>query len=112
MLYVNVKRASWHWDCVRQLWTQLSLFPQSVKKEESKFKMTRVLQKVFFSLVMVAALGLSVSAQKDDKKPPPKEKPPVVKPGDKPPKQPEPTPKKPSYGSFFVVFKSETTRSA
>jgi hypothetical protein len=75
--------------------------------------MTRVLQRVFFSLVMVVALGLAVSAQKDDKKPPPpKEKPPVVTPGDKPPKQPEPTPKKPSYGSSFVVWKYETGRSA
>jgi hypothetical protein len=74
--------------------------------------MTRVLQKVFFSLSMVAMLAIAASAQKDDKKPPPpKEKPPVVKPGDKPPKQPEPTPKRPSYGSYFV-WKAGTGRSA
>ena len=44
----------------------------------------KVLQRVFFSLVLVAGLCVAASAQKDQK-PPPKEKPPVVKPQPKPP---------------------------
>jgi len=44
----------------------------------------KVLQRVFFSLVLVAGLSIAASAQKDQK-PPPKEKPPVVKPQPKPP---------------------------
>jgi hypothetical protein len=48
--------------------------------------MMKVLQKLLFSLVLVAGLSVVASAQKDgDKKPPPKERPPVVTPQPKPP---------------------------
>jgi hypothetical protein len=49
----------------------------------------KILRQFAFTFAVVMGLSLAVSAQKNDqKKPPPKERPPVVKPGDKkPPKE-------------------------
>ena len=44
----------------------------------------KVLQKLVFGIVLLCGLSVVASAQKDQK-PPPKEKPPVVKPQPKPP---------------------------
>jgi len=46
----------------------------------------KILQKILFTLVLMAGCTLAASAQRDgDKKPPPKSKPPVVTPQPKPP---------------------------
>lgn len=60
-------------------------------------------------MFMVAGLSLAVSAQKD--KPQDKPKPPVIKPGEKPPRPKEEKPKKPNM-SFFVMAKSEEVTTA
>ena len=71
----------------------------------------KILRQFLFTFVAVIGLSLAVSAQKDDKKPPPKEKPPVVEPGKKnPPKENPPKgdkPKKPSSGWLFETSESE-----
>jgi len=65
------------------------------------------LKQIIFMLAVVIGLGLSISAQSDDQKRPPKEKPPVIDPK---PKQKPPgdnpggrnTPKKPGSAYNFV----------
>lgn len=64
-----------------------------------------------FTLMMIGAVSVAASAQKDPKKDPPKPRPPVVKPGgDKKPPKPAPTPrdkpKKPGM-EFSVVLGRE-----
>lgn len=61
-------------------------------------------------MFMVAGLSLAVTAQKDDKKQD-KPKPPVIKPGDKPPRPKDDKPKKPNM-SFFVMEKTEESTIA
>jgi len=53
----------------------------------------KLIRESLFILTALLGLGLTVSAQKGDKKPPPKPPPPVIKPGDKPK---EDKPKKPT----------------
>lgn len=60
----------------------------------------QVLQKLIFTFAMVVGLTFAVSAQKDDKKPPPKGDPPVVTPQ---PKNPRPQ-KPPKKSSDVLVF--------
>ena len=65
------------------------------------------LKQIIFVFALFVGLGLSVSAQSDDQKRPPKERPPVVDPGKKPPRgNPPPKgddrPKKPGM-SFYLV---------
>ncbi|MBP6003652.1 MAG: hypothetical protein KA746_09490 [Pyrinomonadaceae bacterium] len=71
----------------------------------------KVLQQIFYTLVLVAGLSLAVSAQKNDdqKKPPPKPPPPVVNPQPKPPSDGN-KPKKPGFA--FVVYLIGKERSA
>lgn len=66
-------------------------------------KSMRVLQRILFTFAMVVGLTLSVSAQKDPKKPtPPKQDPPVVTPQPKNPPKENP-PDKPKKPAFAVV---------
>lgn len=89
-------------------------FPSSPDASSQTWKKRTVIEMKFLkhfalTMMMVGALGLSVSAQKDPKKdPPPKPKPPDVKPGEgkKPAPRPKPTPKKPGM-EFAVVFGRE-----
>lgn len=67
----------------------------------------KTLQQILFAFVVVAGLSLAVSAQKDGQKKPPKEKPPVINPKEKPPPRETPKPKKPGT-SHFVVLPTET----
>jgi len=73
----------------------------------------KVIQKIFFALTLMMGLSLAVSAQKEDpKKPPPKEKPPVVtpQPKPKPPARGNPAPdkpKKPDHESGLLVRRIE-----
>jgi len=61
------------------------------------------LKEIIFVFAMFIGLALSVPAQADDqKKPPPKGTPPVIKPGEKPPKGNERPPKKPGMSFHFV----------
>ncbi|HEX3101122.1 MAG TPA: hypothetical protein VHQ01_05000 [Pyrinomonadaceae bacterium] len=71
----------------------------------------KVLQKILFTCSFVFGITFAVSAQKDgDRKPPPKDPPPVINPQPKnpPPKQ-EPTPKKPGG---MAIWKNETGYTA
>ena len=68
-----------------------------------------------FTLFAVAGLALSVSAQKDDKKRPPKD-PPKVEPADKnkPRENPPPRdqkPKKPGMGYLLVIDEKRTEQA-
>ena len=68
-------------------------------------KAMKVLHKILFTFAIGLCLSLGVSAQKDgDKKPPPKEKPPVVNPA---PSKPPPDPKKPHGGMAAVWIRTE-----
>ncbi|MBC7899644.1 MAG: hypothetical protein H7070_06285 [Saprospiraceae bacterium] len=66
----------------------------------------KILRQLIFTFVAIAGLTLAVSAQKNsNQQKPPKEKPPVINPGDKKPKPPkEDKPKKPGM-SYFVTGK-------
>jgi hypothetical protein len=76
----------------------------------------KVLKQLFLMMFMVAGLSLAVSAQKDPPKGgdrPPKQ-PPVIKPGDKPPRdtnRPPRDPKKPEM-SWFVSRETEESSFA
>jgi hypothetical protein len=59
------------------------------------------LKKIILMFAVVISVALSVSAQNDDQKRPPKPKPPVVDPKEKPPKGND-RPKKPGM-SFYAV---------
>ena len=74
--------------------------------ERGRMIAMRVLRKFLFMFGLVAVLSFAVSAQKDDKKPPPKDpKPPVINPA--PPKNPPPDSNKPKKpGMAVVMFKS------
>lgn len=61
--------------------------------------MIRNLKETIFILVAIFGLSIAASAQKRPQKPPPKEKPPVVKPG-----KPEQKPKKPKKPSMSFMF--------
>lgn len=68
--------------------------------------MMRFLEKILISVAMIVGLSVAAYAQKDGKKPPPKDPPPVVTPQPKnPPPQRPPSdgqkPKKPSSGLLF-----------
>ena len=72
----------------------------------------KFLRNLLFTLFAVAGLALSVSAQKDDKKRPPKD-PPKVEPADKnkPRENPPPRdqkPKKPGMGFLLVIDEKRT----
>jgi hypothetical protein len=58
----------------------------------------KVLQQIFYTMMLVVGLSVAVSAQKNDdqKKPPPKPPPPVVNPQPKPPSDSN-KPKKPGF---------------
>lgn len=63
----------------------------------------KILKNLLFALFITVGASVAVFAQRDqDKKPPPKDKPPVVKPGDKdrPKDKPPDKPKKPEYEAF------------
>lgn len=62
-------------------------------------------KQILFTLIAVAGLSLAVSAQKGGDRPP-KDKPPVIKPGDKPKDPPKNPPKKPGM-SFYVALPPE-----
>ncbi|MEO6051926.1 MAG: hypothetical protein ABIP78_11420 [Pyrinomonadaceae bacterium] len=70
-------------------------------------KAMKVLQKILFTFAMVVALTLAVSAQNDQKKPPPKGDPPVVTPQPKPrppPREnPPPDSNKPKKPGFSII---------
>jgi hypothetical protein len=72
----------------------------------------KILKQILFTFVAVAGLSLAVSAQKGGgQQRPPKEKPPVIKPGDKPKNPPkENRPKKPGM-SYFVALVNENEYS-
>jgi hypothetical protein len=78
-------------------------------------KAMRFIHKIIFTFAVVGGLALSVSAQKEDKKPPPKV-PPVVNPQPKPPPKENPPsdrPKKPDKPQFaFVIRKPESSEVA
>lgn len=72
----------------------------------------KIFRKILFTLMVVAGLTLSASAQKDDQKKPPKERPPVIDPAKKPPRENPPRdnppregdkPKKPGIYGFVVL---------
>ncbi len=66
----------------------------------------KIFKNLLFALTIMVGTSIAVSAQKDqDKKPPPKDKPPVVKPGDKdrPKDKPPDKPKKPGYEASVSV---------
>lgn len=70
-------------------------------------------RQIIFTLAMVVGMAFSVSAQKEDKKPPPKPKPPVVDPKDKPPPRDnrpkgQDKPKKPGMSFYLVTVKKES----
>lgn len=73
--------------------------------------MKRVSQ-IIFTLAMVVGMAFSVSAQRDDKKPPKKPKPPVVDPKEKPPRGNPPKgddrPKKPGMSFYLVAVKKDS----
>jgi len=63
----------------------------------------RTLRQTIFAFAMVAGLAFGVAAQGDDQKKPPK-KPPVVNPGDKPPRDKPPKGgEKPKPGSAYYL---------
>jgi hypothetical protein len=72
----------------------------------------KFLREISFILMAVCGLTLAVSAQKDDKSRPPKEKPPVVVPGDKKPPQNPPKgddrPKKPGFAWLAENVREES----
>jgi hypothetical protein len=62
----------------------------------------KTLKQLLFTLMAVVGISLSVSAQKDDQRRPPKGNPPVIRPGEKPPRDNPPPrdenkPKKPGF---------------
>jgi hypothetical protein len=69
----------------------------------------RNLREIIFMFVMVVGLSLSVSAQKDDQKRPPKDPAPKVNPGEKPPRgnPPPKDPKKPGMEMYLAAAKRE-----
>ena len=71
----------------------------------------RYIQKILFTFAMVLGLSFAAFAQKDQKPPPPKEKPPVVTPQPKnpPPKESE-KPKKPAEA--MALWKDERPETA
>jgi hypothetical protein len=76
----------------------------------------KTLRQILFTIVAVIGLSMAVSAQKDDQKRPPKEKPPVIKPEPKnPPRENPPKggdkPKKPGM-SFFLATKRTDSYTA
>lgn len=73
----------------------------------------RILKQFLFITLVMAGLSLAVSAQRQDPKKPPPKGPdrPVVRPGDKPPKEKPPPPRdrdkrpqKPDEMSFVIVL--------
>jgi hypothetical protein len=69
----------------------------------------KVLNQIFIMMFMVVGLSFTAMAQSDKQDKP---KPPVIKPGDKPPRPPkEDKPKKPNM-SFFVMAKTEEVTTA
>jgi hypothetical protein len=66
-------------------------------------------KKLLFSLVLGLCITGSVFAQKDQKKDPPKNPPPVITPKPKPPGKDETKPKKP--GSAMVFWRTEDDSS-
>lgn len=73
-------------------------------------KAMKVLQKILFTCALVFGITFAVSAQKDgDRKPPPKDPPPVINPQPKNPPKPEPTPKKPGG---MAIWRNETGEAA
>jgi hypothetical protein len=77
---------------------------QTALIKERKIKVMRSLKKIIFVFAMAICLALSVSAQTDDQKRPPKGDPPVRNPKPKPPRDPkgDDKPKKPGM-SFYLV---------
>jgi hypothetical protein len=80
--------------------------------EEDEVEAMKILRNLLFALFAVAGLTLSVSAQKDDKKRPPKD-PPKVEPADKnkPRENPPPRdnrPKKPGMEFVLVIANKKT----
>ncbi|MFL6466664.1 MAG: hypothetical protein ACJ72Z_01760 [Pyrinomonadaceae bacterium] len=72
-------------------------------REEAKGIM-KFLMKLLFTFVAVVGLSLSVSAQKDDKRRPPKQDPPKINPKDKPPRDnPKGNDKRKRPGMDFVL---------
>ena len=79
----------------------------NVKVTNEKEKKMRVLQKILFTLAMVAGLSIAAFAQKDEpKKPPPKGNPPVVTPGIKKPPKGDDKPKKSSTDVMIAAKES------
>lgn len=73
----------------------------------------KVLQQIFFSVVIALGLAVTAMAQKDGPKKPPKDPPPVINPQPKPPpeKPPQETkPKKPR--SAMAIWKGDETETA
>ena len=68
----------------------------------------RVLEKTLIIIAMVIGLSVGAYAQKDGKKPPPKDPPPVVTPQPKdPPQRPPSDGKKPKKPSGVLFWRSE-----
>jgi hypothetical protein len=65
-------------------------------------RVMRKIRQTIFAFTLVAAMAFGVAAQSDDqKKPPPKGNPPIVKPGDKP--KPPKGGGKPKPGSAYYL---------
>lgn len=81
---------------------------------KGKIEVMRVVKQILFTLAMVVGLSLAVFAQKDDqKKPPPKDNPPVVNPGDKRPPRDNPPkndPNKPKKPGFAIEIGAKANR--
>ena len=69
----------------------------------------RILQRTLISIAMVSGLSIGAYAQKEGKKPPPKDPPPVVTPQPKGPPQQRPPydGKKPKKPNGILFWKSE-----
>lgn len=102
----------WHLYCLYS-WRDATfpLSPASINNER-EYVMKIVLKKLIFSAVMVVGLSVVAFGQKDgQKKPPPKENPPVVTPQpdkNRPPQKPPSDDKKPKKPSAsFAFWKSD-----
>ncbi len=75
----------------------------------------KYLRNILFTIIAVAGLALSVSAQKDDKRDKPPKNPPTIDPGKKPPPRDNPKghgkPKKPGMAFELIADPRETEGS-
>ena len=67
------------------------------------------LKQLLLAIVFVVGISITVSAQKDDKKPPPKPNPPVVPVEPKKPKEDKPKDKKPGIVFYLSENRIEIT---